>query len=145
MALKTAYFFKIHLQPPSKNRKPNGDFYNLYTDGLHIHTTIDSKIQKHAEDAVKKKMAELQESFYKHWDGYSNAPFPRNFSRKDIDKIINDGIKRSERYKKLTNKGKSREQINEIFNKKVNATLFSWKGEVDTLISPRDSVIYNKH
>ena len=144
-----APYFREQIRPIlkewcSKNRKPNGDFYNLYTDGLHIHTTIDSKIQRHAEDAVKKKMAELQESFYKHWEGYSNAPFPRNFSRKDIDKIINDGIKRSERYKKLTNKGRSNEQINEIFNKKVNTTLFSWKGEIDTLISPRDSVIYNK-
>ena len=71
-------------------------------------------------------------------------PLPKELYRKDIDRIINDGIKRSVRYKKLINKGKSKEQINKIFNRKVNTTLFSWNGEIDTLISPRDSVIYNK-
>lgn len=128
----------------SKNKKPNGEHYNLYTDGLIIQTTIDSRLQKHAEAAVKKKMAELQEKFYKHWRGFSNAPYPKDFSRKQIDEIIYQGIKRSERYRKLKNQGKSKKEIDKIFNTKVNTTLFSWEGEVDTLISPRDSVIYNK-
>ena len=128
----------------SKNKKPNGEYYNLYTDGLIIQTTIDSRLQKHAESAVKKKMAELQEKFYKHWKGFSNAPYPKDFSREQIDEIIYQGIKRSERYRKLKNQGKSKKEIDKIFNIKVNTTLFSWEGEVDTLISPRDSVIYNK-
>ncbi|MAO71578.1 MAG: penicillin-binding protein [Flavobacteriales bacterium] len=128
----------------SKNKKPNGEHFDLYTDGLIIHTTIDSRIQKHAEAAVKKKMAKLQEKFYKHWRGYSKAPYPEDFSRKQIDEIIYQGIKRSERYRKLKNQGKSKKEIDKIFNIKVNTTLFSWKGEIDTLISPRDSVIYNK-
>ena len=128
----------------SKNKKPNGEHYNLYTDGLIIQTTIDSRLQKHAEAAVKKKMAELQEKFYKHWKGFSNAPYPKDFSREQIDEIIYQGIKRSERYRKLKNQGKTKKEIDKIFNIKVNTTLFSWEGEVDTLISPRDSVIYNK-
>ena len=128
----------------SNNKKPNGEYYNLYTDGLIIHTTIDSKIQEHAEQAVKQKMKELQEKFYTHWKGYSKAPYPSDFTKKQINEIIFQGIKRSERYRKLKNKGKSQKEIDEIFNIKVKTTLFSWNGEIDTLISPRDSVIYNK-
>ena len=128
----------------SKNRKPNGDFYNLYTDGLVVHTTIDSKIQDIFENAVKKKMKELVRKNFTNIGKDIQTPLTQGTQRKDIDRIINDGIKRSVRYKKLINKGKSKEQINKIFNRKVNTTLFSWNGEIDTLISPRDSVIYNK-
>ena len=94
----------------SKNKKSNGEYYNLYTDGLIIHTTINSKIQEHAEQAVKQKMMELQEKFYIHWKGYSKAPYPSNFSKEQINKIIFQGIKRSERYRKLKNQGKSQNQ-----------------------------------
>ena len=144
-----APYFREQLRPwmkewCSKNKKPNGEHYNLYTDGLIIHTTIDSRMQKHAESAVKKKMSELQEKFYKHWKGYSKAPYPKEFTKKQIDEIIYQGIKRSERYRKLKNKGKTKNEIDKIFKTKVNTTLFSWGGEIDTLISPRDSVIYNK-
>ena len=144
-----APYFREQLRPMMKewcatHKKPNGEFYNLYTDGLIIHTTIDSKMQKHAEQAVKQKMAELQEKFYKHWKGRSKAPFPSNFSKKQINSIIFQGIKRSERYRNLKNEGKSQNEIDEIFDIKVNTTLFSWNGDIDTLISPRDSVIYNK-
>ena len=128
----------------SNNKKANGEYYNLYTDGLIIHTTIDSKIQNHAEEAVKKHMKSLQEEFYNVWKNKSNAPFPRNFSKKQIEKIIYSGIKRSERYRKLKNKGKSEEEIEDVFNEKVNMKVFSWNGEIDTILSPRDSVIYNK-
>lgn len=128
----------------SNNKKANGEYYNLYTDGLIIHTTIDSKIQNHAEEAVKKHMKSHQEEFYNVWKKKSNAPFPRNFSKKQIEKIIYSGIKRSERYRKLKNKGKSEEEIEDVFNEKVNMKVFSWNGEIDTILSPRDSVIYNK-
>ena len=126
------------------HKKLNGEFYNLYTDGLIIHTTIDLKMQIHAENSVKEHMSSLQEEFYNVWEGRRNAPYPSNFSKKQIESIIYQGIKRSERYRKLKNKGKSKKEIEDIFNIKVNTTLFSWQGEIDTLISPRDSVIYNK-
>ena len=70
--------------------------------------------------------------------------FPSNFSKKQINSIIFQGIKRSERYRNLKNEGKSQKEIDENFDIKVNTTLFSWNGDIDTLISPRDSVIYNK-
>jgi len=127
----------------SIHKKVNGEYYNLYTDGLIIHTTIDSRIQKHAEQSVKNHMTVLQKEFYEAWKG-KRTPYPRNFSKKQIEDMINQGVKRSERYRKLKNQGKSENEIEDIFNTKVNTTLFSWSGEVDTLISPRDSVIYNK-
>ena len=127
----------------STHKKANREYYNLYTDGLIIHTTIDSRIQKHAEQSVKDHMTVLQKEFYEAWKG-KRTPYPRNFSKKQIEDMINQGVKRSERYRKLKNQGKSENEIEDIFNTKVNTTLFSWSGEVDTLISPRDSVIYNK-
>ena len=126
------------------NYKASGDPYNLYTDGLVIYTTIDSKLQKHAEDAVKSHMSKLQKLFYNHWKGRSKAPYPSDMSRKEINKLIYQGIKRSERYRKLKNQGKTKPYIDKVFDKKVKTKLFSWGGEIDTIISPKDSVIYNK-
>ena len=101
----------------SKQRKSNGNYYNLYTDGLIIHTTIDSRIQKHAENSVKEHMSFLQKEFYKTWKG-KRTPFPRNFSKKQIEEIINQGIKRSERYRKLKSQGKTDSEIQKEFNTK---------------------------
>ena len=127
----------------STHKKPNGEHYNLYTDGLKVYTTIDSKTQKHAEQAVKNHMTVLQQEFYEAYKG-KRTPYPIDFSKQQIDGLINQAVKRSERYRKLKNQGKSESEIEDIFNTKVNTHLFSWKGEIDTLISPRDSVIYNK-
>ena len=143
-----APYFREQLRQIVKNwcsthKKANGEYYNLYTDGLIIHTTIDSRIQKHAEQSVKNHITVLQKEFHEAWKG-KRTPYPRNFSKKQIEDMINQGVKRSERYRKLKNQGKSENEIEDIFNTKVNTTLFSWSGEIDTLISPRDSVIYNK-
>jgi len=143
-----APYFREQLRPMlqewcSTHKKPNGEYYNLYTDGLKVYTTIDSRIQKHSEQSVKDHMSTLQKEFYEVWKG-KRTPYPRNFSKKQIDDIIHQSVKRSERYRKLKNQGKSKNEIEEIFSTKVNTTLFSWSGEVDTLISPRDSIIYNK-
>ncbi|MAX68539.1 MAG: penicillin-binding protein [Flavobacteriales bacterium] len=127
----------------STHKKPNGEYYNLYTDGLKVYTTIDLRIQKHAEQAVKNHLKVLQREFNKVYKN-SKTPYPRDFSKQQIDGLINQAVKRSERYRKLKNQGKSDSEIENIFNTKVNTYLFSWKGEIDTLISPRDSVIYNK-
>ena len=127
----------------STHKKPNGEYYNLYTDGLKVYTTIDSKIQKHAEEAVKNHMMVLQKEFYEVYKK-RKTPFPIDFNKQQIDGLINQAVKRSERYRKLKNQGKSESEIERVFNTKVKTHLFSWEGEVDTLISPRDSVIYNK-
>lgn len=127
-----------------KHLKPNGKPYNLYTDGLKIYTTINANMQSHAEKAVQKHLAALQKDFYNHWKGYTKAPYPDDFEWEQINEIIDQGMRRSERYKKLKKRGKTKKEIKKIFNTKVPMTIFSWKGEIDTILSPRDSIKYNK-
>ncbi len=125
-------------------KKPDGSTYNLYTDGLKIYTTIDSRMQVHAEKAVKTHMSKLQKDFYNHWKGYEHAPFPEDFDTLQFELVMNQAIKRSERYKKLKASGKSNEEIEKAFKTKVKTKLFSWNGVIDSLISPFDSILYNK-
>ena len=129
----------------SENTKPDGTPYNLYTDGLKIYTSINSRMQAFAETSMKQHLSSLQKDFYKHWKGYSNAPFPKDFEKKQINKIIEQAIKRSERYRKLKNSKKTQTEINKIFNKKVPMKIFSWDGDIDTIMSPKDSILYYKY
>lgn len=124
--------------------KPDGSSYNLYTDGLKIYTTIDSRMQIHAEKAVKTHISKLQKDFYNHWEGYEHAPFPEDFDTLQFELVMNQAIKRSERYKKMKASGKSNEEIEKAFKTKVKTKLFSWNGVIDSLISPFDSILYNK-
>ena len=124
--------------------KPDGSRYNLYTDGLKIYTTIDSRLQKFAEESVETHISSLQKDFYKHWKGYTNAPFPKDFEQEQIDAIVDQSMKRSVRYKRLKSQGKTLNEIRKIFDKKTKMKLFSWQGKIDTILSPRDSLIYSK-
>ncbi len=128
----------------SKNTKIDGTNYNLYTDGLKIYTTINSRLQQFAEEAVKTHISSLQKDFYNHWEGYTKAPYPDDFEWDEINMIIDQGMRRSERYRKLKKSGKSEKEIERAFRKKVPMKLFSWQGEIDTVLSPRDSIRYNK-
>ena len=83
--------------------------------------------------------------FNKHWKGYTNAPFPKDFDQEQIEQILKQAMRHSERYRKLNKAGKSKNEINSIFRKKVPMTIFSWKGERDTLMSPIDSIKYYKY
>ena len=85
----------------ANHTKPDGSNYNAYTDGLKVHTTINSRLQQFAEEAMKVHISSLQKEFYKHWKGYSKAPFPKDFEWKQINAIIDQGMRRSERYKGL--------------------------------------------
>ena len=120
----------------AEHYKADGTPYNLYRDGLKIYTTIDTRMQKYAEQAVKQHLTKLQQTFYDHWKGTS--PW------KDYPELITQGMKRSERYKNLKEQGLSEEQIKNNFNKKVKMTVFSWRGDIDTLLSPMDSIRYYK-
>ncbi len=145
-----APYFREYLRAEMKewclrNKKADGTNYNLYTDGLKIHTTINSRLQKFAEEATEIHLASLQQDFYKHWQGYTKAPFPEDFEWDQINEIIDQGMRRSERYKKLKKAGKKEKEIRRIFNLKKKMRLFSWNGEIDTTLSPRDSIWYNKH
>jgi len=124
--------------------KPDGTNYNAYTDGLKVYTTINSRLQQFAEEGMRTHISSLQKDFNTHWKGYTKAPYPDDFEWEQINEIIDQGMRRSERYRKLKKADKSIKEIKSIFKKKVQMTLFSWDGEIDTLLSPRDSIKYNK-
>jgi penicillin-binding protein 1A len=117
--------------------------YDLYTDGLKIYTTIDSRIQKHAEDAVAEQMAILQKRFFEHWRGM-NPWVDRQF--REIPNYIEDAVKRTDRYKDMVKVlGKGNDKIEEEFMKPIPMKVFSWYGVRDTVLSPIDSIRYYKH
>ena len=129
----------------ANNTRPDGTPYNLYTDGLKVYTTINSRMQSFGEEAMRTHISSLQKDFFKHWKGYSKAPFPKDFENEQIDMIMEQAMKRSDRYLKLKVAGKSKKEIKKIFRKKVPMTVFSWKGERDTIMSPIDSIKYYKY
>ena len=138
-------YFRLELKNwCSTHTKPDGTNYNAYTDGLKVYTTINSRLQQFAEEGMRTHISSLQKDFNNHWKGYTKAPYPDDFEWEQIDEIIDQGMRRSERYRKLKKEGKSKDEIKSIFQKKVQMTLFSWDGEIDTLLSPRDSIKYNK-
>lgn len=145
-----APYLREHLRGELKewcknNQKADGSNYNLYTDGLKIYTTINSKMQQYAEEAVHSHIASLQDEFFKHWKGYTNAPFPKDFNKDQIYAILEQGMKRSDRYKKLKSRNASKKEINSAFNTKTPMRVFTWKGEMDTIMTPLDSVRYYKY
>jgi len=126
--------------------KPDGKKYDLYRDGLKIYTTIDSRMQRHAETAVTEHLSKLQDEFFDHWKNKPNAPF-FNMNQADVEKLMRISMKRSERYMNMKEAGFKEEEITREFNKKIKMRVFSWKGkgEFDTLMSPMDSMRYYKY
>jgi penicillin-binding protein 1A len=126
-------------------RKPDGSAYNIYKDGLKIYTTIDSRMQEYAEQAVLEHMGgELQDEFFKHWAGRKDAPF-YHLTQEQIDNLLMQGMKRTDRYRRLKEDGVSQDSILKIFNTPAEMTVFTYKGEVDTVMTPMDSIRYYKH
>ena len=138
-------FLRGYLNDWAKNTtRADGEPYNIYRDGLRIYTTIDSRMQRYAEDAVKDFMSkELQPMFFNHWKGYKNAPFS-NVSADEIDHILETSMKRSDRYRSLKNSGMCMDSIKAEFDRPVPMTIFSWNGPIDTVMSPMDSIRYYK-
>jgi penicillin-binding protein 1A len=118
--------------------------YNIYKDGLKIYTTIDSKMQNYAEEAVYEHMNDLQKMFSKECLNKKNAPFAWNISKQEIEGIMNSSVKRSDRYRQLKEDGLSHEKIIEIFHKPVSMRVYSLRGDIDTILSPYDSIKYYK-
>lgn len=145
----TATYFREYLRDYMKkwaeeNKKPDGSDYDIYKDGLKIYTTIDSRMQAHAEEAVTAHMANLQEEFFIQSKGNKNAPFV-NISNAETQKILNQAMKSSNRWAVMKSMDKSDEEIIKSFSEKTEMTVFSWKGEKDTIMTPLDSVRYYKH
>ncbi|GAB1415211.1 transglycosylase domain-containing protein [Paludibacter sp.] len=129
----------------NKNKKSDGTPYNIYTDGLKIYTTIDSRMQQYAEEAVEEHISQLQADFFKEKKGRAYAPFSKYISQTDIDAALNRSKLDSERYRKLKYNGVNSNEIEKIFNTKVDMQVFSYKGMIDTVMTPMDSIRYIKH
>ncbi|RRJ89652.1 PBP1A family penicillin-binding protein [Paenimyroides tangerinum] len=127
-----------------ENPKKDGSTYDIYRDGLRIYTTLDSRMQNYAEEAVQEHLSNLQKEFFKQQKGNNNAPFIQ-LSKSESEKIIERAMRNSERWKQMTNEGKSEEDIIKSFGVKTKMEVFTWKGAKDTLMTPRDSIIYYKH
>jgi penicillin-binding protein 1A len=145
----TATYFRGHLQKVMRtwvrnNPKPNGEEYDIFSDGLKIYVTIDSRMQQYAEEAVSEHMANLQSYFFKEQKGNKIAPF-YDLDKKEIALSFERAKKRSERYRRLKKVGKSSKEIDKIFKIKTPMKVFSWKGDRDTIMSPLDSIKYYKH
>lgn len=119
-----------------EHKKADGSVYNIYRDGLRIYTTIDSRMQRYAEEAVKEHLSELQKTFFEHWK--NRNPF------QEVPEVVEQGMKRSDRYAELKAEGISEDSIRKIFNTKTRMSIFSWNGDIDTLMSPLDSIKYYK-
>ena len=128
----------------SKNFKNDSTKYNLYVDGLKIYTTINSKMQKYAEESVKEHMVNLQKEFFIQSDTLSTAPF-LDLEEEEEENIMKRAMRRSERWRKSKLSGLSNDEIEESFNTPTDMTVFSWEGDIDTIMSPIDSIRYYKH
>ncbi len=145
-----ATYFREHLRKVMKNwvkenPKPNGELYNINRDGLKIYVTLDSRIQQYAQEAVQEHVSNLQKYFFKEQSNNETAPF-YDLEEEQIELIYNRAIKNSDRYRKMKKNGYSEKQIDSAFHSKTDMRVFSWNAqrEVDTILSPIDSITYYK-
>ena len=146
-----ATYFRAHLQQfmrawIANNPKEDGSFYNLYLDGLSIYTTIDSRLQTYAEDAVSAHMPNLQSEFFRQNTPRFNttAPF-LDVEDDEVESIMGQAKRRSERWRKMKAQGDDKETILSSFEEPTPMEVFSWSGDIDTIMTPTDSIRYYKH
>ncbi len=127
-----------------KNTKKDGTKYNLYTDGLKIYTTLDSRMQQYAEDAVTEHLKELQGYFFKEKKGAKKAPYTFRLTQKQVDEILGRAMRLSDRYRLMKKAGATEAEIKKAFDTPEEMSVFSWEGEKDTIMTPMDSIRYYK-
>jgi len=129
----------------NKNLKSDGTPYNIYRDGLKIHTTLDARMQQYAEEAVVEHLGEtLQPTFQRERKSKRNPPFSNDMTGEEIEHILNTAIRRTERYRAMKREGKAFAEIKRVFRKPVKMSIFTWKGVRDTVLSPLDSIKHYK-
>lgn len=130
----------------NKNKKPDGSYYDVYKDGLKIYTTINSRMQQYAEEALAEHLSrEVQPDFYKRAKGFKNPPYSNDLTRKQIEELLMRSVKESDRYYIMKARGYPEDSIMLAFNTPVKMKVFSWKGERDTVMTPYDSIRYYKY
>lgn len=129
----------------NKNTKRNGDNWSIYTDGLKVYTTIDSRMQQYAEDAAYQHVVKyLQPAFNQENSRKKNAPYSNNLTPKQVEQILNRSIRQSERYRVMHEDGASDSEIQKAFRTPTAMNIFTYHGEVDTTMTPLDSIRYYK-
>ncbi len=131
-----------------KNPKPDGSKYDIYEDGLKIYTTIDSRMQRYAEEAVSEHMQSLQKQFFREKRGVANAPYTSNreeLPSEQLKRLIHNAMKQTDRYRLMKKAGASDIEIEKAFSTPVEMRVFSYDGQIDTVMTPRDSILYQKH
>ena len=129
----------------NKNRKRNGDNYSIYTDGLRVHTTIDSRMQKYAEQAVYEHVVKfLQPNFNQGKKSKANFPYSSSLSKQQVQQILMRNVRQCERYRVMKENGASDAEIQKSFQTRVPMSIFTYHGEVDTVMTPMDSIKYYK-
>ena len=129
----------------NKNFKKDGSTYNLNADGLKVYTTIDSRMQRYAEEAVYGHVGKfLQPEFFKENRRKSNAPFTDQLTKKQVNQIMERAVVQSERYRAMKAAGASAEEIHRAFHTPTMMSVFTYHGDIDTLMTPIDSIRYNK-
>ena len=130
----------------NKNKKPDGTPYDIYRDGLKIYTTLNSKMQKYAEEALVEHLSKtMQPAFYRRARGFRNPPYSDDLSRQEVDNLMRTSMQRSDRYYSMRRAGISEDSILISFNTPVSMRVFSWSGERDTVMTPLDSIKYYKY
>mgnify|MGYP000167134277 FL=1 len=127
-----------------KNTKKDGTKYTLYPDGLKIYTTLDSRMQQYAEDAVTEHLKELQGYFFKEKKGAKKAPYTFRLTQEQVDEILGRAMRLSDRYRIMKKAGATEAEIKKAFDTPEEMSVFSWEGEKDTIMTPMDSIRYYK-
>ncbi len=129
----------------NKNMKPDGTPYNIYTDGLKIYTTVNSKLQKYAEESLKDHMANVvQKDFDAQQRRTNNRIYSNDIDNAKAKQLLDNAIKQTERYRNLRDAGASQSDIDKSFSTPAEMEVFSYKGDIDTTMTPMDSIKYYK-
>lgn len=129
----------------NKNRKRDGKYYSIYTDGLRVHTTIDSRMQKYAEQAVYEHVVNfLQPNFNLGKNSKKNFPYSSSLTPKQVQQVMMRNVRQCERYRVLKESGASDDEIQKSFRTPVSMSIFTYHGMVDTVMTPIDSIRYYK-
>ncbi len=133
----------IKKNPKGENADGETEYFNIYRDGLRINVTIDSRMQRYAEKAVQQHLSHLQKEFDRQNKSNKIKPF-RDIEKEDINRLVKNAMRRSDRFKLMKKQGKSEKAIFASFDKKTDMQIFTWQGQKDTIMTPRDSILYYK-
>lgn len=130
----------------NKNHKYDGSTYNLTTDGLRIYTSINSRMQQYAEESMVAQLRDyLQPEFFLEKKGQKNAPYSKKLTEEEVEASLRRTMRQSARYNMMLGQGIPREEIEASFRQPCDMKLFTWQGEIDTVMTPLDSIRWIKH